>query len=98
MAWCENDTCMKTGLRKADVEFCDDTKKVLCHGCYALAHPAWMPPVEIVDMTDSTPARPKVGYVLQMSDQDGLRAKLSYGGLSLTFHAPSDDLHKIFKV
>lgn len=106
MAWCENENCNNYGrnvLRKADVEFCDDTRKVLCHGCYALRHPGWYPPVEeYVDMTDTVPrvvrtlpSEPRVGFAVQVTDTDGIRAKVSYGGASITLHAPPAELKRL---
>jgi hypothetical protein len=93
MAWCEN--CKKDNLRKADVEFCDSTHKVLCHGCYTLAHPGWMPPVEIVDMTTPPPAPPQaLDYVVSLSARDGFRAQVSVGDVSLKVHAPMDQFMK----
>lgn len=93
MPWCENPTCRKSGLSKNDVEFDEERRQVLCHCCYVLAHPGWMPPIEVL------PAReiPKLGYVLQLSEADGFRAKLSYGGTSVTFHAPAEDLRKLME-
>lgn len=104
MAWCENENCRKDGLRKADVEFCEVTHKVLCHGCYALVHPGWIPPPEYVDMTDCgsrvyiTPPDPKIGFAIQITDGEGVKAKISYGGASIAFHAPTMEIKKIFGV
>lgn len=102
MAWCENEHCRKDGLRKADVEFCDDLKKVLCHGCYALYHPGWVPPVEeYVDLTDTVPKvvrmipEPRIGFTIRVDDQDGVRAQLSYGGATLSVHAPTSELKRL---
>jgi len=55
MAWCENEHCRKDGLRKADIEFCEVSRKVLCHGCYAHVHPGWLPPEEYVDLSGVVP-------------------------------------------
>lgn len=101
MAWCENPNCRKNGLRKADVEFDDDTRRVLCHGCYALIHPGWVPPNEYVDLTDVVPdtkalMAPKVGFAFQFTEADGLKAQLNYGGASIAFMAPMDELKKLF--
>ena len=95
MAKCENENCNKVGLRKADVEFDDVSLKILCHGCYALMHPGWMPPNEIVDLTQPQPTVPKVGFAIQMTEDDGFRASLSYGGVSLSLHAPSSEIRKL---
>lgn len=97
MAWCENPDCQKQGLRKQDVEFCDDRHLVLCHGCYALAHPGWTPPPEYVDLSGyrqavSVPIQPKVGFAIQISDQEGLKARLSYGNANVAVHIPMDDI------
>jgi hypothetical protein len=95
MAWCENPTCGKKGLRKADVEFDENMNMVLCHGCYVQAHPGWMPPVEVVDLRDVVPQAPQVGYSFNFSDKDGLKASLSYGDISISFHAPTEDLRRL---
>lgn len=92
MAWCNN--CNKDGLRKADVEFCYDTKKILCHGCYALAHPSWMPPSEIVDMSAEPEPVPQLDYSLSFDSKGGFTAQVSYGELALKFNAPMDHLKK----
>jgi hypothetical protein len=93
MAWCTN--CPKTGLRKADIEFCYDTKQILCHGCYALAHPGWKPPEEYVDITQTvTEILPKVDYTLSFDNKNGFRAKVAYGDMSLQFNAPMEQLKR----
>lgn len=93
MAWCNN--CNKTGFRKADVEFCEDTKQILCHGCYALAHPGWIPPAEFVDVTAAVAEFvPQVDYVISFDNKNGLRAKVALGDLSLQFNAPMEQIKK----
>ncbi len=102
-AWCMNDNCRKTGLRKEDIEFDEELHAVLCHGCYSLRHPGWVPPVrEFVDMTDSVPkvvrilpSAPRIGFAIQISDHDGVRAQLSYGGATLNLHAPVSELARL---
>ncbi len=100
MAWCENPNCRKDGLRKADVEFCDDNKKVLCHGCYSLVHPGWVPPNEYVDLTDVVPkvARPEIpmGFAFQFTEAEGLKAQFTFGGASIAFMAPMSDIKRLF--
>lgn len=99
MAWCENPHCGKQGLRKADVELDDSIKKVLCHGCYAHAHPGWVPPSEFVDLSNGTAqelAPPRFGFALQASDKEGIKAMLSYGGVSLALQASNEDLKRLF--
>ncbi len=108
MAWCENEHCprfMSNVLRKADVEFCEVTRKVLCHGCYANQHPGWIPPPEYVDVSDRVTPRvevlkqePVFGYALQITDSDGIKAKVQYGGISMAVHIPTDDLKRTFGV
>lgn len=95
MAYCNN--CSKVGLRKQDVEFCDSTNQILCHGCYALAHPGWMPPSEVVDLSGEPSSfnQPKLGFAIQITDGDGVLAKVSYGGFSVTVHAPAEDIRKL---
>lgn len=99
MAWCENEHCRKDGLRKADIEFDDTTRKVLCHGCYSLVHPGWLPPAEVVDLSDGSSTaltRPHVGFAFQFTDKDGLQAKVSYGGLQFAVMAPGDEIKRLF--
>ncbi len=104
MAWCENENCRnfrQNILRKADVEFCDDTKKVLCHGCYSSVHPTWTPPQEYVDLTDSVPRvarpQPEVGFAIQLTHEGGLKAQVNYGGLSFAVMAPMDEIKKLMR-
>jgi hypothetical protein len=93
MAWCEN--CKKDGFRKADVEFCYTTRKILCHGCYSLAHPGWAPPEEIVDATViEAEVMPRVDYAVSFDSKDGFKAQVSYGELSLRFNAPMEQIKK----
>ena len=96
MAWCEN--CKKTGLRKDDVEFDETFHKILCHGCYAYAHPGWVPPLEYVDMTSPRSVQaevmPVLNYSVSFDNKNGFRAQLSYGDLALQFQAPMDQLKK----
>ena len=94
MAVCENATCGKTGLRKEDVEYDENLKLILCHGCYVQAHPGWMPPSEIIDLTADVPA---LGYAFSINNIDGFRARVSYGGASVSFHAPTEDIRKLLK-
>jgi hypothetical protein len=99
MAWCENPHCGKTGLRKADVEFDDESRRVLCHGCMTLIHPGWVPPNEYVDLTGFIPTvvrtEPQFGMAIQINEQDGIKAAFSYGGMSLTLHIPNEDLRNM---
>lgn len=92
MAWCDN--CKKEGLRKADVEFCYDTKMILCHGCYVLAHPSWVPPYEIVDMSVRPESVTPFEYAISFDSKEGFTAQLSYGELALRLNAPIDHLKK----
>lgn len=100
MAWCENPHCKKTGLRKADVEFDEETRLVLCHGCMTITHPGWTPPTEYVDLTGVIPtvvrSGPQFGMALQINEQDGIKAAFSYGGASLALHIPNEDLKRMF--
>ena len=103
MAWCENPNCMKTGLRKADVEFDDDSKLVLCHGCMTLVHPGWIPPAEFVDLTGGIPRvvrnepEARFGVAIQVNEQEGIKAALTYGSVSLALHIPADDYQRLFR-
>lgn len=103
MAWCENENCRKDGLRKADIEFCERTRKVLCHGCYALVHPGWIPPHEYVDVSDVVPKvevmkypEPRLGFAIQISDEGGFKAQVSFGESQFTFHSPTEDIKRLF--
>lgn len=104
MAWCENENCNNFGqniFRKADVEFDDTTKKVLCHGCMAAVHPGWEPPAEFVDLSDGYPRvvrtlEPHFGMAVQVNQQDGIKAAFSYGGISLAIQVPQEDLQRLF--
>lgn len=101
MAWCENPECGKDGLRKADVEFDETTRKVLCHGCMTLVHPGWMPPSEYVNLSDGIPEvvrlsnDPRLEVALQINEADGFKAAFSYGGISLAIHIPNDDYRQL---
>lgn len=100
MAWCENEHCRKDGLRKADIEFCEATRKVLCHGCYALVHPGWQPPAEYVDLSNGKAqpiATPRVGFAVQFSEVDGLKAQVSYGELSFAVLASPAEIKRLFR-
>lgn len=93
MAWCQN--CPKENLRKEDVEFDYGLRKILCHGCYAMAHPGWMPPEEFVDITDGVvELMPKVDYALSLDSKNGFQAQVSYGDLSFRFNAPMEQIKK----
>ena len=101
MAWCENEHCRKDGLRKADIEFCEVSRKVLCHGCYAHVHPGWLPPEEYVDLSGVVPMAtsgigPRVGMNIQMSATEGIKAVVTYGGMSLGIHIPENDYRRLF--
>ncbi len=91
MAWCQG--CNKQGLKKEDVEFCDETKKVLCIGCYCLRHPMWRPGVEVLP---SMPEAPKLTYELHFSSAGGFTARLGLGTATLGFHMPMDDIQRVF--
>lgn len=97
MAWCDN--CHKQGLRKEDVEFCYDLRKVVCHGCYTLVHPGWMPPLEYVDVSNSVvevfpKTAQKIDYAISLDSKEGFKAQISYGELSFQFVAPIEQLKK----
>jgi len=93
MAWCQN--CNKDKLRKADVEFDEELRKILCHGCYVLAHPGWLPPEEYVDVTDPVAqVLPKVDYAVSLDSKNGFQAQVAYGDLSFRFHAPMEQIKK----
>jgi hypothetical protein len=101
VAWCENPNCGKTGLRKADVEFDDDSRLVLCHGCMTVVHPGWVPPEEFVDLTGVIPrvvrTESSFGMAIQVNDEDGIKAAFSYGGISLAIHVPNEDLKRLLE-
>lgn len=94
MAWCQ--ACDKQGLRKEDVEFCEETKKVLCAGCYCLRHPMWDPTRAEVIMP-ALPAGPqKPTFEIQFTSQQGLSAKVGLGTAVLGFHVPMADIQRVF--
>lgn len=101
MAWCQNPECGKDGLRKSDIEFDDASRLILCHGCMTLAHPGWVPPSEYVDLTGGIPnvirlgSEPRFGMAFEVNEQDGIKAAISYGGISLVIHVPSEDYRTI---
>lgn len=101
MAWCTNPYCRKDGLRKADIEFCEETRAILCHGCYAVVHPGWIPPAEYVDLSQDSPEvtklRPQMGFALQVTNSD-IKAKVSYGSIEIAFQSPTHDLKRLFGV
>lgn len=91
MAYCENIHCRKTGLRKEDVELDRELRAVLCHGCYALRHPGWKPPEEVVVMPGvhtNPDGSPALGYGISFDNYRGLSAFLSYGEVSLELIVP----------
>jgi hypothetical protein len=100
MAWCENPQCGRRDLLKEQTEFDFDTKKLLCHYCYADQHPGWSPSIKVVDYSQpaqevSNQARPGgVQYEISLSSSQGFRAKISYGDFVLGFHAPAEVLEK----
>lgn len=100
MAWCENPHCKKNGLRKADVEFDETTRLVLCHGCMTITHPGWIPPAEFVDLTGVIPhvvrSGPRFGMALQVNAKDGINAAFSYGNVSVAVHVPEEDIKRWF--
>ena len=102
MAWCENPECRKDGLRKADVEFDETIRKVLCHGCMTLMHPGWAPPEEYVDLTGGIPTvvktapTPKFGMAIQLNPKTGLDALFSYGQITLSVHLPTEEVERFF--
>jgi hypothetical protein len=97
MAWCQNQKCRKQGLSKNDVEFCEDTKMVLCTGCYALRHPGWMPPNDFVVGAPQTAAVvPEFSYELHFTSGDGFSARVAFGDLVLGVHAPMEEIRRYF--
>ncbi len=101
MAWCQNPSCGKDGLRKSDIEFDETSRMILCHGCMTLQHPGWVPPSEYVDLSNGIPnvvrlnTEPRFGMVLQVNEKEGIKAAFSYGGISLAIHVPSEDYRSI---
>jgi hypothetical protein len=101
MAWCENPHCKKDGLRKADVEFDEGTRLVLCHGCMTVTHPGWRPPEEFVDISGIFPTvvsrEPKFEMAFQVNQEVGFKALFSYGGMSFTVNVPTEDYQRLFR-
>lgn len=88
MAWCMNTRCGKQGLRKEDVEFDDDLRMVLCQGCYALRHPGWVPPVDVVVQPPVAVLQvpEKFSYEAHLTTENGFSARIGYGEVSLGVH------------
>ncbi len=91
MAWCQK--CGRQGISKNDVEFCEETQKVLCHPCYSLFHPAWNP-AEVVQELPLAP--PQLTYEIQLTSANGLSAKLGMGNAVIGFHMPMPELQRVF--
>lgn len=102
MAWCMSQHCQKQGLSKNDVEFDEDLRMVLCHGCYCLRHPGWVPPVTPTDAPTYVPSvvvptnGPSVEYEVHFTSERGFEAVVGYQDMSVTFHAPMGTLRKYF--
>lgn len=92
MATCENPHCGKTNLRKADVELDVELRQILCAGCYCLRHPGWFPSGDLV----SEVLQPmQLSYEVSISSDDGLRARVGYGDVNVSFHAPMGEIKRV---
>jgi hypothetical protein len=92
-----NPECGKRDIKKSQVEFDESSQTVLCHGCYAIKYPNWVPETDVVVFPPhgAFVAGPQWEYEIQLTSRDGFKAKVSYGSVSIGFHAPSDDLKKL---
>lgn len=95
MAWCDNRNCGKTNLLKTDVEFDEELKMVLCHGCYCLRHPGWVPPTDTMPLPVAA-GDPKLRYELRFTNEMGFAARIGFGDLVVSFHAPMQDIRRLW--
>lgn len=97
MAWCMNPECGKKNLRKTQVEFDDEAQQVLCFDCFARRHPGWYPKIDTPAVVYPLPPGPPAwDYEVNLSSRDGFRARVSYGDVTVGFHAPPNDLRRLF--
>lgn len=98
MAWCMNPKCGRQGLSKMEIEFDDSTKSVLCHSCYLATHPEWTPDVPSVLYTrQQVVVEPAWNYEFHVTSRDGFAARIGFGSINLSFHAPEQELRKLFR-
>jgi hypothetical protein len=100
MAWCQNPYCGKRNLSKEDVEFDDDSRMVLCTGCYALRHPGWVPPVPgTIAPQAHAPSLDmrKVEFEAHFTTDRGFTARLGYGEVAVGFCASMEEIKRLFR-
>lgn len=95
MAWCENPRCGKKNLSKDDVEFDEDTRKVLCHGCMVLWHPGWMPPTGPTVIPRVAESDEGFRYDISLNNRTGFTAQFGFGEYTLAFHASPTELRRL---
>jgi hypothetical protein len=94
MPWCENAACSKKGLKKEDVEFDDERELVLCKECYdKRSEPGLIIAKgnQKVDMSQWP-----LSYGVHFTSEEGFKAEVKFGDLGLSFHAPPEEIQKIF--
>ncbi len=87
--YCENETCRRIGLSKAEVEKDHKSGRILCLGCYKLANPDWSPTPQ-TEMIPAAPVLPMTGfgYAVSLDSMRGFSAQVSYGEVSLELVVP----------
>ncbi len=95
MATCMNPLCGKTNLKKCDTERDHGSGLLFCVGCYCLIHPGWIPPAPLV--SEALPEAPPVEfqYDFSLSSSDGFRARIGYGDINISFHAPMGEIKRV---
>ena len=99
MAWCQNPYCGKKNLSKDDVEFDEDTRMVLCAGCYSLRHPGWVPsdPGMVAPQVQAPSLdMKKVAFEAHFTTERGITARLGYGEVAVGFYVSMEELKRLF--
>lgn len=91
--YCENHTCRRVGLNKAEVEKDQKSGLLLCLGCYSLANPDWRPPPapvtgEIVPFPSTRPQEPAFDYTFSFDSFRGLSAQVTFGEVAFEVTVP----------
>jgi hypothetical protein len=91
MPFCQDQECGKTNLRKHEVRFDEDQRKVLCRPCWEKHHHPI--PVEVVGVVE-----PKREFDLGVffTIEDGLQIEARYGGIEGEVRLPIEEIKRIF--
>ncbi len=96
--YCENQTCRRIGLTKAEVEKDQKSGLLLCLGCYSLSNPGWQPTAgttaEIIPLPVRGNVGPKLGYAVSLDSFRGFSAQVSFGDIALEFTVPQRSLEE----